>query len=95
MSEELTHHHFVPLTNPEELVKTWEIWLGKPTKWSESMRRFGQLGGLVSDHGGVPRSKSAISLCFGLHKPDGTQIPGTKSRLKDIMNAIEILENEK
>jgi hypothetical protein len=70
----------------EEVATSWENWCGE-TPWSKSLRKFGELGGKVIWWCGVPRSASAIPLCFVLVMPDGFHYQG-HSRLRDIKDAI-------
>lgn len=79
-----------PIEHPDEIADLWEMWCGV-TKWSVSLRRFGELGGRIRYWCGVPRSASAIPLTFALFDPDGVQLP-CSYRLKDILAAIATLE---
>ena len=76
----------------DSTVHLWERWCG-PSPWSEALREFGSLGGYCEYWCGVPRSASAIPLCFALYDRKGREIPGN-SRLKDIKAAIKILKEE-
>lgn len=83
-----------PVLQPgQKLAARWEAWCGE-THWSKTMRRFGELGGLVRDFGGVPQSRSAIPLCFSMHRADGRKFENLHSRLKDIRAAVAALEAE-
>ena len=73
------------------LADSWAQWCGEDTAWVKEMRRFGALGGRIVDWGGMPRSASAIPLCFELVLPGGIRFP-CDSRLKDIKAAIAFLE---
>ncbi len=80
------------IEKPDNVAALWEAWCGE-TPWSKGLREFGALGGLIQYWCGVPRSASAIPLCFGLFYPDGRRIEtGGDSRLKDIRAAISILK---
>lgn len=74
-----------------EVAEMWESWCGE-TKWSKSLRKFGDAGGRVIWWSGYPRSASAIPLCFSLFL-DGKELNGG-SRLKDIRAAIAKAEGE-
>ncbi len=80
------------LLSGQEVSSSWDDWCGK-TSWSQTMQRFGELGGKVRWWGGMPRSASAIPLCFELYTSDGRKIEGG-SRLKDIHAAVRMLEGE-
>lgn len=73
----------------EYVAEAWERWCGV-TPWSNFMRSFGELGGQVIWYCGMPRSASAIPLCFTLVMPDGTERNG--SRLRDLRDAVAELE---
>lgn len=77
--------------NPARLARFFEAWCGE-TPWSKQLRRLGELGGLVKHYCGVPRSASAIPLCFSILLPDGHEFP-CDSRLKDLRAAVKYLEN--
>ena len=80
------------LHDPAEVADAWELWCGE-TPWSQTLRRFGALGGRVRWLCGYPRSRSAIPLCFCLYRPDGKELP-CRSRLKDIRAAVAALEEQ-
>jgi hypothetical protein len=76
----------------ETVVLSWKNWGGE-TQWTQLLRQFGQLGGLITHYCGLPRSKSAIPLTFTLHFPSGEKIDtGGNSRLRDIKAAIQIMK---
>ena len=70
--------------SPAYVADAWERWCGE-TSWSRGLRRL-EGRATVDWWGGVPRSKSAIPLCFVIRLADGTEIRG--SRLKDIRVAL-------
>ena len=70
----------------------WVGWCGD-TSWSRSLKEYGELGGMIIHWCGVPRSSSAIPLCFELVDKDGKEIiPNQNSRLRDIKQAIKALK---
>jgi hypothetical protein len=75
----------------DDTITAWESW-GGPSKWTQQLRIFGDLGGKIQYWSGVPRSASAIPLTFALFAPDGTKLP-CNYRLRDITNAISLLQN--
>jgi len=77
--------------NSEEVAKDWERWCGI-TSWSKGMRALKGKGVKVVWYGGLPRSASAIPLCFTIIMPNSKEIDG--SRLKDIKRAIREVKNE-
>lgn len=76
-----------PIVPPAAVAEMWEHWCGE-TEWSRSLRRFGEMGGLIRYWCGMPRSRSAIPLTFALFAPDGSKLPYDGSRLKDIKAAV-------
>ena len=74
---------------PHEVADAWENWCGV-TKWSTSLREFGDLGGKILWWCGMPRSTSAIPLTFALYTPTGEKLY-CDYRLKDIRAAIVTL----
>ena len=73
----------------DRLADQWRHWCGD-TSWVAAMDEFAMLGGYAEDWGGVPRSRSAIPLCFALILPDGTRLPDNNYRLADIRRAITL-----
>ncbi|KKL57994.1 hypothetical protein LCGC14_2229800 [marine sediment metagenome] len=76
----------VEVVSAQYVAERWEQWCGD-TAWSRAMREWAALGGKVIWWGGVPRSASAIPLCFVLIDATGSKMPGN-SRLKDIQAAV-------
>jgi hypothetical protein len=73
---------------PTVLAAAWERWCGV-SAWSEALMDFAEAGGMITDWGGRPRSRSAIGLTFELHLPNGLGFP-TTYRLKDIKAATAL-----
>lgn len=76
----------------DPIADLWESWCGE-TLWSKKLKEFGRLGGKITYYCGMPRSASAIPLCFVLHLPNGKEFNG-RSRLKDIQQAISKAKGE-
>ena len=73
----------------DRLADRWHHWCGD-TAWTAALDEFAMLGGYAEDWGGVPRSHSAIRLCFVLILPDGTRLPNTRNTIAAIRHAVEI-----
>jgi hypothetical protein len=74
---------------PTILAARWAAY-GGDTPWTHALEAFAVAGGMAMDWGGVPRSKSAISLTFSLYLPDGSKLENNKYRLKDIRRAVAL-----
>ena len=75
-----------------DVADSWSNFCGVGCAWVKWMVSFGSLGGLVIWYEGYPQSKSAIPLVFVLLDPHGKRISENRSRLKDIKEAIRILQ---
>lgn len=82
------------IVDPREVAEAWEGWCGE-TPWSVGLKQFASLGGKIKWWCGMPRSASAIPLCFVLYDSEEKELEVGNERLKDINKAIEILINRK